>query len=146
MDLPKTSQFHDVFLSSDEVLAANDELGQVFDKYIAVIVLGQPPDKTKSSGNNGSSLLDLSASNDIDLSSSVTLPKENKKESESTPKNAQTDLEMLDDIFSSLEATTATTNQNTNSLLSDTSIMQPVSISPLVPKGSLFATDYLVPR
>ncbi|XP_046425720.1 ADP-ribosylation factor-binding protein GGA1 isoform X1 [Neodiprion fabricii] len=118
----------------NEVLAANDELGQVFDKYIAVIVLGQQPGKTKSNATNGSSLLDLSASNELDLSAPVTLPVNKANESDS--KNSQTDLEMLGDIFSSLEATTTTaTTQNTPSLLSDASIMQPVSISPLVVKA-----------
>ncbi|XP_046745059.1 ADP-ribosylation factor-binding protein GGA1 isoform X2 [Diprion similis] len=115
----------------NEVLAANDELGQVFDKYIAVIVLGQQPGKTKSNATNGSSLLDLSASNELDLSAPVTLPVD--KTNESDPKNSQTDLEMLGDIFSSLEATTTTaTTRNTPLLLSDANIMQPVSISPLV--------------
>lgn len=107
----------------------------MFDKYIAVIVLGQPPKKTKDSPKNGPSLLDLSASNDLDLTGDI-LPVNKKSESDLMPKNSQTDLEMLGDIFSSLEASTATaTSQNTPSLLSDTTIMQPVSISPLVPKG-----------
>lgn len=50
---------HETFCFTDEVLSASDELGQVFDRYTAVIVQGRklPPQHSKS---GSASLLDLS--------------------------------------------------------------------------------------
>jgi hypothetical protein len=49
----------EVFCFPDEVLSASDELGQVFDKYTAIIVQGKrPPLQNSKSGST--SLLDLS--------------------------------------------------------------------------------------
>jgi hypothetical protein len=47
------------FCVSDEVLSASDELGQVFDKYTAIILQRKRPE-TQTSKSGSASLLDLS--------------------------------------------------------------------------------------
>ncbi|XP_015604384.1 ADP-ribosylation factor-binding protein GGA1 isoform X2 [Cephus cinctus] len=106
----------------NEVLAASDELGQVFDKYASVIVLGRPFE-SKQNLNNGPSLLDLSSP--IEIESTDTGPSIPNKKSEPVP-NPQSDLEVLGDIFNSIGNSSA---KDSSLLLPETDIMQPISVA-----------------
>ncbi|KAG7204217.1 hypothetical protein KM043_002048 [Ampulex compressa] len=109
----------------DDVLAASDELGQVFVKYAAVIVLGDSVEASKTDLNNDLSLLDLSPStenmSDTDLC----------KTEKTSSSNLQSDMEVLGDIFNSLgKSLEASPVSKANVLLPDSTIMQPISILP----------------
>lgn len=111
-----------------DVLTASDELNQVFEKYTSVIVLGQSPkssvtESSKSSYNNGSSLLDLS-------SPTESVPCESTTQS-TTSTNHRSDMDMLGDIFNVLEKPV---KSDTNFLMPN-AIMQPISISPMNKKS-----------
>lgn len=118
------------FTTLDDVLAASDELNQVFEKYTSVIVLGQSP---KSSTIKASkpiytepSLLDLS-------SPTETIPcKSNLNTMQSTSStDHRSDMDVLGDIFSVLEKPV----KSEASFLMPNAIMQPISISPMNKKS-----------
>jgi len=112
--------------TSGDVLAAGDELNQVFEKYTSIIILGQShkssmTEISKANYNNGSSLLDLSSPTESGGSCDSAL---------STMQNTTlmdhcSDMDMLGDIFSVLEKPF---KSDTNLLMPNT-IMQPISIS-----------------
>lgn len=117
-----------------DVLTASDELNQVFEKYTSVIVLGQSPkssvtESSKSSYNNGSSLLDLS-------SPTESVPCESTTQS-TTSTNHRSDMDMLGDIFNVLEKPV---KSDTNFLMPN-AIMQPISISPMNKKNEVTNTE-----
>lgn len=115
------------------MLAASDELGQVFEKYTAVIVRGESV-KPKSESNVGPYLLDLS-------SPIENIPLENggmNTTYNATTTNHQSDMEALGDIFNSLgksENSETISVSSTNLLIPDSAIMQPISISHTSKKG-----------
>lgn len=83
-----------------EVLAANDELDQVFDKYATTLVLNRPTTETSNANiTNNSSLLDLSAPNEIISSNNNLSVNETECNNTSPP---QSDMDILGDIFNSL--------------------------------------------
>jgi len=109
------------------VLAASDELNQVFDKYTSIIVFGQSPkspatESSKTTCNNGPSLLDLSSPADV--------PFENILQS-TTSTDHRSDIDVLGDIFSVLEKPV----KSDTSLLMPNAIMQPINISPVNKKS-----------
>ncbi|KAJ9590159.1 hypothetical protein L9F63_016715, partial [Diploptera punctata] len=137
----------------NEVLSASDELGQVFDKYTAIIVQGKRPPLPQSQPQNSktgsASLLDLSTPSEeklppvpvellnnqladlgLDLSSqhssatSQTLLGTNDKIS---------NLETLGDIFGSVAASKSAPP---NALSPNVSILQPISIQQNTSKGT----------
>lgn len=115
------------------MLAASDELGQVFEKYTAVIVRGECV-KPKTDSNTSSYLLDLSSpTENIPLESNST-----NTSYDATTTNHQSDMEVLGDIFSSLgksESLEISSVSNTNLLIPDSMIMQPISVLPTSKKG-----------
>lgn len=123
--------------SLDDVRAASDELSQVLDKYVAVIVLGQPAN-SKLITNNGPSLLDLSTPLE-DLSANS----QSDQNHQLTKNDSKTDMEVLGDIFNSLSNPSESLSSTASSLmLPDAPIMQPIGV-PLVsrkckPFSSLF--------
>lgn len=85
---------------AEEVLAANDELDQVFDKYATTLVLNRPTTETSNANiTNNSSLLDLSAPNEIISSNNNLSVNETECNNTSPP---QSDMDILGDIFNSL--------------------------------------------
>lgn len=110
-----------------EVLAAKDELGRVSDKYTSVIVLGRVS-RVDTVGNNAPSLLDLSSPADV----LVPCSNLNTKSGDVGSTRGKSDMEMLGDIFSSIGNTleASSSNHETGLLMSDTNIMQPISILP----------------
>ncbi|GLV41931.1 Golgi-localized gamma-adaptin ear containing ARF binding protein [Carabus blaptoides fortunei] len=82
-----------------EILQASDELGQVFDKYIAIIVKSVIPPRKLTDGD---SLLDLGSPSEapapalLDNASVV-----NNNESKKSDEKSQSDIDALCDIFSS---------------------------------------------
>ncbi|XP_051161498.1 ADP-ribosylation factor-binding protein GGA3 [Leptopilina boulardi] len=108
-----------------EVLAANDELDQVFDKYATTLVLNRSTTETSSNTNitNNSSLLDLSAPNEIISTNNNSTNNEN--ECNNLP--PQTDMDILGDIFNSL-GTNSSSLPETPPLLPALS-MQPINIA-----------------
>ena len=117
-----------------DVLAASDELGQVFEKYTAVIVRGECV-KPKTDSDINPYLLDLSSpienipleSGDVNTSYDAT-----------TTNNHQSDMEALGDIFSSLgksENSETFSVSSTNLLIPESAIMQPISVLPTNKKG-----------
>jgi len=109
------------------VLAASDELNQVFDKYTSVIVFGQSPkspatESSKTTCNNGPSLLDLSSPTDV--------PFENILQS-TTSTDHRSDIDVLGDIFNVLEKPV----KSDTGLLMPNTIMQPINISPMNKKS-----------
>lgn len=106
--------------------AASDELSQVLDKYVAVIVLGQPAN-SKLITNNGPSLLDLSTP--LEDIAANSLSDNNHQPSKN---DSKTDMEVLGDIFNSLSNTSESMASTASSLLlPDAPIMQPIGV-PLV--------------
>lgn len=106
-----------------EVLAANDELDQVFDKYATTLVLNRPTTENSNANNtNNSSLLDLSAPNEI-------ISSNNNSTTNETDSNlpAQTDMDILGDIFNSL-GTNSSAVPETPPLLPSLPI-QPINIA-----------------
>lgn len=112
-----------------DVLAASDELNQVFEKYTSIIILGQFPKSTVETSNsklnyNEPSLLDLS-------SPTETIPcKSNTMQSISSTDH-RSDMDVLGDIFNTLEKPVKT---EANFLMPN-AIMQPISISPMNKKS-----------
>lgn len=108
-----------------DVLAAGDELNQVFEKYTSIIVLGQShkspmTEISKANYNNGSTLLDLSSPTESGSCDSVLSTTQN-----TTLMDHCSDMDMLGDIFSVLEKPF---KSDTNLLMPNT-IMQPISVS-----------------
>ncbi|XP_071575573.1 ADP-ribosylation factor-binding protein GGA1 isoform X6 [Temnothorax nylanderi] len=119
-----------------DVLAASDELNQVFEKYTSVIILGQFPKSSATEASksiyNEPSLLDL-------LSPIDTVPC---KSSLSTTqgiscKDHRSDMDVLGDIFNTLEKPV----KSETSFLMPNTIMQPISISPMNKKNEVINTD-----
>jgi len=116
-------------MTSDDVLAASDELNQVFEKYTSIIVLGQFPKSSAMEASkpidNEPSLLDLSSPTEI-------IPcKSNLNMMQSTSTNHRSDMDMLGDIFSVLEKPV----KSEANFLMPNAIMQPISISPMNKKS-----------
>lgn len=114
------------------MLAASDELEQVFEKYAAIIVRGECV-KFKTESNISPYLLDLSSPIDnISHESGGTNANCN-----ATRINNQSDMEVLGDIFSSLgksENPEISSVSNPNLLMTD-SIMQPINVLVTSKKG-----------
>ena len=119
------------FFMSDEVLAANEELTQVLEKYMSIIKIGQSsrgsrglPSVSSIANNVTPSLLDLSSPMDL---IATTMNYNKKSEDYGKPKS---DIEMLGDIFSSLGNSVDPSSSMTDEtlLLADANIMQPISI------------------
>ncbi|XP_071635254.1 ADP-ribosylation factor-binding protein GGA1 isoform X5 [Temnothorax longispinosus] len=119
-----------------DVLAASDELNQVFEKYTSVIILGQFPKSSATEASksiyNETSLLDLSSPID-------TVPC---KSSLSTTQGIsltdhRSDMDVLGDIFNTLEKPV----KSETSFLMPNTIMQPISISPMNKKNEVINTD-----
>lgn len=115
---------------SGDVLAASDELNQVFEKYTSIIILGQFP---KSSGTEASkpmynepSLLDLSSPAEIISCKSSLSTTQNISSTDN-----RSDIDMLGDIFDTMEKPV---KSETNFLMPN-AIMQPISISPMNKKS-----------
>ncbi|KAK2587423.1 hypothetical protein KPH14_003136 [Odynerus spinipes] len=109
-----------------DVLAANDALGQVFDKYTAVIILGQKVSKTSTSSDP--SLLDLSSPIDAAISE-CSLNTNTEKTNNITTANSQSDMEVLGDIFNSLgKSTEFPLTSDTNILMPEPMIMHPINV------------------
>lgn len=109
----------------NEVLSASDELGQVFDKYIAVIIRGEIPQPPPAVRND--SLLDLSSPSEETLppvSSSLlglrTDPQLLKNSTASV--KGKSDIEVLGDIFGALPVPGAT------AAVPSASILQPMTV------------------
>jgi len=117
-----------VYFVTEDVLAASDELNQVFEKYTSIIVLGQfPKSATEASKpiDNEPSLLDLSSPTEI-------IPcKSNLNTMQSTSTNHCSDMDMFGDIFSVLEKPV----KSEANFLMPNAIMQPISISPMNKKS-----------
>ncbi|XP_012275349.1 ADP-ribosylation factor-binding protein GGA3 [Orussus abietinus] len=113
-----------------DVLTASDELGHVFERYAAVIELGQVSTETDTnSTNNGVSLLDLS-------SPTSNSPSVDRSISKNQNCNAiQTDMEILGDIFNSLNDVPSLSS-GTDTLLSlpTINLVQPMSTQPVTKK------------
>ncbi|XP_016913453.1 ADP-ribosylation factor-binding protein GGA3 isoform X2 [Apis cerana] len=121
-----------------DVLAASDELEQVFEKYTTIIVHGKCI-KSKTDSNISPYLLDLSSpmetipvkSDDVNASYNAMTT------------NHQSDMEVLGDIFNSLgksENSDISSVSNTNFLMTD-SIMQPLNVLPKNKKDELINTS-----
>ncbi|XP_017763893.1 PREDICTED: ADP-ribosylation factor-binding protein GGA1 [Eufriesea mexicana] len=121
-----------------DVLAANDELEQVFEKYTAIIVHGKCI-KPKTDSNINQYLLDLSSpmenipleSDGINASYSVMTG------------NHQSDMDVLGDIFNSLgksENSEISLIPNANLLMTD-SVMQPLNVLHKNKKDELIHTS-----
>ncbi|XP_043793445.1 ADP-ribosylation factor-binding protein GGA3 isoform X2 [Apis laboriosa] len=121
-----------------DVLAASDELEQVFEKYTTIIVHGKCI-KPKTDSNISPYLLDLSSpmetipvkSDDVNASYNAMTT------------NHQSDMEVLGDIFNSLgksENSDISSVSNANFLMTD-SIMQPLNILPKNKKDELINTS-----
>ncbi|XP_021941877.1 ADP-ribosylation factor-binding protein GGA1 isoform X2 [Zootermopsis nevadensis] len=125
----------------NEVLSASDELGQVFDKYTAIIVQGKrPPLPNVTSGST--SLLDLSTPSEEKLPPvpaellsnqlmDLGLDPASKHSAPSlsnigTTRDKQSDLETLGDIFGSLAPSKSPVPSASS--IGVTSILQPVTI------------------
>ncbi|XP_033226189.1 ADP-ribosylation factor-binding protein GGA1 [Belonocnema kinseyi] len=113
-----------------EVLTANDELDQVFDKYTTTLVLNRPRTETSNAiTTNSPSLLDLSAPNEA-ISSNNNLTISESECNNRTAISPPTDMEILGDIFNSLGTNSGSLLvPDTPPLLPDMSIMQPFSIA-----------------
>ncbi|KAF7384621.1 hypothetical protein HZH68_014233 [Vespula germanica] len=109
-----------------DVLAANDALGEVFDKYTAVIILGQKV--TKTNINNDPSLLDLSSPIDAAISE-CTLNADTNKTNNTVATNSQSDMEVLGDIFNSFgNSLDFSLTTDKNNLFPELMIMDPINI------------------
>lgn len=121
----------------DDVLAASDELNQVFEKYTSIIVLGQIPKSSATEASkpiyNEPSLLDLSSPTEI------TSCKSSLSTMQSTSStDHRSDMDVLGDIFSVLEKPAVKSEAN---FLMPNAIMQPISISPINKKNEITNTD-----
>lgn len=121
---------------SNDVLAAGDELNQVFEKYTSIIVLGQSNKSStmeisKANYNNGSSLLDLSSPTESGSCDSALSTSQS-----TTLIDHCSDMDMLGDIFSVLEKPF---KSDTNLLMPNT-IMQPISVSSVNKKSEYKST------
>lgn len=110
-----------------DVVAANDQLEQVFEKYARVIVRGECA-KPSAASNLGPYLLDLSSpmENLSVESGAVDAP------SDASATTHRSDMEVLGDIFDSLgksETLQISSLSNANLLMAD-SVMQPLNVSP----------------
>lgn len=122
-----------------DVLAASDELEQVFEKYTAVTVHGKSvkpkldTDKPKTDFDNSPYLLDLSSpTENISLESDGVNASYN-----AMTTNHQSDMEVLGDIFNSLgksEKSKISSVSDANLLMTD-SVMQPLNVLPKNKKG-----------
>ncbi|KOX78812.1 ADP-ribosylation factor-binding protein GGA1 [Melipona quadrifasciata] len=121
-----------------DVLAASDELEQVFEKYTAVTVLGKcvkpkMDSKPKTDSDNSPYLLDLSSpTENISLESNGVNASYN-----AVTTNHQSDMEVLGDIFNSLgksEKSKISSVSDANLLMTD-SVMQPLNVLPKNKKG-----------
>ncbi|XP_014483936.1 PREDICTED: ADP-ribosylation factor-binding protein GGA3 [Dinoponera quadriceps] len=116
-----------------DVLAASDELSQVFEKYTSVIVLGQSTTESSKANtfNNGPSLLDLSSPTEsVPCEDTLSTPS-------ATSADHRSDMDVLGDIFSVLEKPV----KSDASLLMPNNIMQPISISPVNKKNEVTNTE-----
>jgi len=121
-------------MTSGDVLAASDELNQVFEKYTSIIILGQFP---KSSGTEASkpiynepSLLDLSSPAEI-ISCKSSLSTTQSMPSTDHLSDHRSDIDMLGDIFNTMEKPV----KSEANFLMPNAIMQPISISPMNKKS-----------
>nr|XP_033328142.1 ADP-ribosylation factor-binding protein GGA3 [Megalopta genalis]XP_033328143.1 ADP-ribosylation factor-binding protein GGA3 [Megalopta genalis] len=118
-----------------DVLAASDELGQVFEKYSMVIDRGECLN-TKMDSNVSPYLLDLSSP----LENSSIERSEVHKIYDIATTNHQSDMEVLGDIFNSLgrsENTEIPSVSSTNLLIPNSMIMQPISMQLTSKKGEV---------
>ncbi|XP_076657117.1 ADP-ribosylation factor-binding protein Gga isoform X2 [Halictus rubicundus] len=121
-----------------DVLAASDELGQVFEKYSAVIDRGECLNP-KMDSNVSPYLLDLSSpleNNSIESS-------EMHKAYDAATTNHQSDMEVLGDIFNSLgksENPEIPSVSTANPLIPNSMIMQPISMQLISKKGDTVDT------
>ncbi|XP_011057832.1 PREDICTED: ADP-ribosylation factor-binding protein GGA1 isoform X3 [Acromyrmex echinatior] len=117
------------------VLAASDELNQVFEKYTSIIVLGQFPKSTTEASKptyNEPSLLDLSSPTEmISCKNSLSMMQS------TSSTDHRSDMDVLGDIFNVLEKPM---KSETNFLMPN-AIMQPISISPMNKKSEITNTD-----
>ncbi|XP_018350498.1 PREDICTED: ADP-ribosylation factor-binding protein GGA1 [Trachymyrmex septentrionalis] len=117
------------------VLAASDELNQVFEKYTSIIVLGQFPKSTTEASKptyNEPSLLDLSSPTEmISCKNSLSMMQS------TSSTDHRSDMDVLGDIFNVLEKPI---KSETNFLMPN-AIMQPISISPMNKKSEITNTD-----
>lgn len=127
-----------------DVLAASDELEQVFEKYTAVTVLGKcvkpkMDSKPKTDSDNSPYLLDLSSpTENISLESDGVNASYN-----AVTTNHQSDMEVLGDIFNSLgksEKSKISSVSDANLLMTD-SVMQPLNVLPKNKKDELINTS-----
>ncbi|CAL7949486.1 unnamed protein product [Xylocopa violacea] len=120
-----------------DVLAANDELKQVFEKYTTIIIRGESV-KPKTGSNVNPYLLDLSSPlEDVPLESGGTDASYNIMTT-----NHQSDMDVLGDIFNSLgksENVEISSISSANLLMTD-SVMQPLNVSPKNKKDELINT------
>ncbi|KYM94507.1 ADP-ribosylation factor-binding protein GGA1 [Cyphomyrmex costatus] len=116
------------------VLAASDELNQVFEKYTSIIVLGQIPKCATEASKltyNEPSLLDLSSPTEmISCKNSLSMQS-------TSSMDHRSDMDVLGDIFNVLDKPI---KSETNFLMPNT-IMQPISISPINKKSEITNTD-----
>ncbi|KAF7989165.1 hypothetical protein HCN44_007475 [Aphidius gifuensis] len=109
-----------------QILTVNDELEQVFIKYKNIFPTEKSLNTNKIKKNNQPSLLDLSSPFDISTTSTS---------SNNNNDNKKTDMEMLDDIFNSIDKTTTSeqqkiiNNKDTNLLLNNINIMEPIKLN-----------------
>ncbi|XP_076283892.1 ADP-ribosylation factor-binding protein Gga isoform X2 [Lasioglossum baleicum] len=121
-----------------DVLAASDELGQVFEKYSAVIDRGESL-SPKTDSDVSSYLLDLSSpleNNSIESS-------ETHKAYDAATTNQRSDMEVLGDIFNSLgrsENPEIPSVSTANLLIPNSMIMQPISVQLTTKKGDTVDT------
>ncbi|KZC06358.1 PREDICTED: ADP-ribosylation factor-binding protein GGA1 [Dufourea novaeangliae] len=121
-----------------DVLAASDELGQVFEKYSAIIVHGERVNP-KTDSNASPYLLDLSSP----IENNSVESNETTKDYDAATTNHQSDMEVLGDIFNSLgksESPEISSISSPNLLIPDTMIMQPISVQPTSKKGETIDT------
>ncbi|PSN45744.1 hypothetical protein C0J52_13782 [Blattella germanica] len=129
----------------NEVLSASDELGQVFDKYTAIIVQGKrPPPQTTNSKSGSTSLLDLSTPSeeklppvpiellsnqlaDLGLDLSSQQSSATRQPAVGITDSKQSNLEALGDIFASVATPKPPPSLSTISP-SVNSILQPVTV------------------
>ncbi|XP_011861202.1 PREDICTED: ADP-ribosylation factor-binding protein GGA3 isoform X2 [Vollenhovia emeryi] len=118
-----------------DVLAASDELNQVFEKYTSVIILGQLPKSAAEASkpiHNELSLLDLSFPTEIipcksSLSTTQSI----------SSTDYRSDMDVLGDIFNTLEKPV----KSEANFLMPNAIMQPTSILPINKKNEVTHTD-----
>ncbi|XP_069694970.1 ADP-ribosylation factor-binding protein GGA1 isoform X2 [Periplaneta americana] len=134
----------------NEVLSASDELGQVFDKYTAIIVQGKRPQPQNSTTKSGSaSLLDLSTPSEeklppvpvellgnqlADLGLELGTQVSTTSQPSGTMGDKQSNLEALGDIFGSIASPKPP--GPSPSAVGVNSILQPVSVQQSNSKGT----------